>query len=97
MPAMDTGMATVIGIGPMRRRLQLTPIADPTPPPMTAATMCRDTGETATGAFWSVLKTDLCEPWRPGLHRGASFLCGMQSLRQSRFRDLTPAELNYTV
>jgi hypothetical protein len=91
MPAMDT----VIGIGPMQRRLQLTPIADPTPPRMTAATTCRHTGETGTSAFWSVLKTDLCLALRSS--PGRQFFVRMQSLRQSRFRDLTLVELNYTV
>ena len=40
------------------RRLRLTPMADPTPPPTTAATTCLRTGDLAPGAFWSVMKTD---------------------------------------
>ena len=47
--------ATVTG---RMRRLRLTPMADPTPPPTTAATTCPHTGDTAPGAFWSVMETD---------------------------------------
>src|SRR5712671_5289785 len=55
-PAMAT--AVVTGTGPMRR-LQLMPMADPTPHPMTTAITCRHTAETApTGAFCAVVETD---------------------------------------
>jgi hypothetical protein len=53
--AMAPAMAT--GTGPMRR-LRLTPMADPMSPPTTAATTSPHTGDTATGAFWSVMETD---------------------------------------
>ena len=53
--AMAMPVATVIG---RMRRLRLTPMADPTPPPTTAATTCLPTGDMAPGAFWSVMKTD---------------------------------------
>ena len=60
-PAMAT--AVVTGTGPMRRRLRLMPMADPTPPPMTTAITCRHTVETATtGAFCAVVETDSSEP-----------------------------------
>ena len=53
--AMAMAVATVIG---RMRRLRLTPMADPTPPPTTAATTCLHTGDMAPGAFWSVMETD---------------------------------------
>ena len=43
---------------PYARRLRLTPMADPMPPPTTAATTCPHTGDTAPDAFWSVMETD---------------------------------------
>jgi hypothetical protein len=49
--------ATATGTGLMRRR-RLTPMAGPTPLPTTAATTFPHTGDTAPGAFWSVLETD---------------------------------------
>src|ERR1700730_6186374 len=54
-PAMATVMATGIGL---MRRLQLTPMAAPTPPPTTVATTCLHTGDTAPDAFWCVMETD---------------------------------------
>jgi hypothetical protein len=56
-PAIVT-LAMATGTGLMRRRLQLTPMAGPTPPPTTAATTCLRTGDTAPDAFWSVMETD---------------------------------------
>src|SRR6202023_2121459 len=54
-PAMATAMATGTGL---MRRLQLTPMTAPTPPPTTAATTCPHTGDTAPDAFWRVMETD---------------------------------------
>ena len=51
--AMATAMATDTGL---MRRLRLTPMADPTLPPKTAATTCQQPGD--TGASWSVMETD---------------------------------------
>jgi hypothetical protein len=50
-------MAVATGTGPMRR-LRLTSMADPMPPPTTAATTYPPTGDTAPEAFWSVVETD---------------------------------------
>ena len=55
-PAM--AMAVAPGTGLMRRLRRLTPMADPMPPPTTAATTCPPTGDTAPEAFWSVMETD---------------------------------------
>lgn len=58
-PATATAMAMPVApIICRMRRLRLTPMADPTPPPTTAATTCLRTGDLAPGAFWSVMKTD---------------------------------------
>ena len=54
-PATVTAMAT--GTDVMPRRL-LTPMADPTLPLTTAAPTSPPIGDTATGAFWSVMETD---------------------------------------
>jgi len=56
-PAIITSaMATGPGL---MRRLQLTPMARPTPPPpTTAATTCLHTGDTAPDALWCVMETD---------------------------------------
>ena len=55
-PAMAMTVATGTG---STRRLPLTPMAaDPMPPPMTDATTCPHPGDTAPGAFWSVMETD---------------------------------------
>jgi hypothetical protein len=52
-------MAVATGTGLMPRpRLQLTPMADPMPPPTTAATPCPPTDDMAPEAFWSVVETD---------------------------------------
>jgi hypothetical protein len=50
-------MAMAIAISRMRR-LQLTPMAAPMPPPRTAAPTYLHTGDMAPGAFWSVMETD---------------------------------------
>jgi hypothetical protein len=58
-PAIVTAMATVMATGTgLMRRLQLTPMAAPTPPPTTAATTCLHTGDTAPDAFGCVMETD---------------------------------------
>ena len=54
-----------------RRRLRLTPMAEPMPLPTTAATTSPHIGDTAPGAFWSVMKTNWANAlWRPGLAPG---------------------------
>ena len=50
-PAMATGTG-------LMRRLRLTPMADPMPPPTTAATTCPPIGDMAPDAFWCVMETD---------------------------------------